>query len=72
MPHLRLLMSCHVLQEYPLAPLEEDCKLLGSLLDDCLRIEVGDHLFSKASTSFNAVALLSHVLLPFILPPFAF
>ncbi|EIE23489.1 putative phosphoenolpyruvate carboxylase [Coccomyxa subellipsoidea C-169] len=48
-------MSCHVLQEYPLAPLEEDCKLLGSLLDDCLRIEVGDHLFSKASTRFNAL-----------------
>lgn len=34
-------------QEYPLAPLEDDCKLLGSLLDDCLRIEVGDDLFAK-------------------------
>ncbi|BDA47382.1 probable phosphoenolpyruvate carboxylase [Coccomyxa sp. Obi] len=37
----------HFAVEYPLAPLEEDCKLLGSLLDDCLRIEVGDHLFQK-------------------------
>ncbi|KAK9905656.1 hypothetical protein WJX75_003995 [Coccomyxa subellipsoidea] len=40
----------HFAVEYPLAPLEEDCKLLGSLLDDCLRIEVGDHLFSKLET----------------------
>ena len=25
----------------------DDCRLLGSLLDDCLRIEVGDELFHK-------------------------
>ena len=37
------------LQDYPLAPLEDNCKLLGSLLDDCLRIEVGDELFEKVS-----------------------
>jgi hypothetical protein len=36
-------------QEYPLQPLVDDCRLLGSLLDDCLRIEVGEELFEKAS-----------------------
>ena len=35
------------MQDYPLAPLEDDCKLLRNLLDDCLRIEVGENLFSK-------------------------
>ena len=35
------------MQDYPLAPLEDDCKLLGALLDDCLKIEVGDELFKK-------------------------
>ena len=74
-------LPCLPLQDYPLAPLEDDCKvreraerrgerraddasfrrkiarppfalshppqLLGSLLDECLRIEVGDDLFSK-------------------------
>ena len=34
-------------QDYPLQPLVDDCRLLGSLLDDCLRIEVGDELFKK-------------------------
>ena len=34
-------------QDYPLAPLEDDCKLLRNLLDDCLRIEVGENLFVK-------------------------
>jgi hypothetical protein len=37
-------------QDYTLAPLEDDCKLLGSMLDDCLRNEVGEELYSKAST----------------------
>lgn len=37
----------HFAADYPLAPLEDDCKLLGSLLDDCLKIEVGDELFQK-------------------------
>lgn len=35
------------LQDYPLQPLVDDCRLMGSLLDDCLRIEVGDELFEK-------------------------
>lgn len=35
------------LQDYPLQPLVDDCHLLGSLLDDCLRIEVGEELFQK-------------------------
>lgn len=35
------------IDEYSLAPLEDDCKLLGSLLDDCLKEEVGDELFKK-------------------------
>lgn len=39
-PHSRL-------QDYPLQPLVDDCRLLGSLLDDCLRIEVGEELFQK-------------------------
>jgi phosphoenolpyruvate carboxylase len=30
-----------------LTPLEDDCKLLGSLLDECLRVEVGEALFEK-------------------------
>ncbi|GIL72820.1 hypothetical protein Vretimale_4503 [Volvox reticuliferus] len=30
-----------------LTPLEDDCKLLGGLLDDCLRVEVGEVLFKK-------------------------
>ncbi|GIL43148.1 hypothetical protein Vafri_973 [Volvox africanus] len=30
-----------------LTPLEDDCKLLGSLLDECLRVEVGEDLFKK-------------------------
>lgn len=32
---------------YSLAPLEDDCKLLGTLLDDCLKEEVGEELFKK-------------------------
>ncbi|KAI7840424.1 hypothetical protein COHA_005854 [Chlorella ohadii] len=37
----------HIAEDYPLQPLVDDCRLLGSLLDDCLRIEVGDELFHK-------------------------
>ncbi|MEW5303367.1 MAG: hypothetical protein WDW36_006068 [Sanguina aurantia] len=33
--------------DYDLRPLEDDCSLLGSLLDDCLRVEVGENLFKK-------------------------
>lgn len=32
-----------------LTPLEDDCKLLGSLLDDCLRVEIGETMFKKVS-----------------------
>jgi hypothetical protein len=31
-------------QSYDLAPLVDDCTLLGSLLDDCLRNEVGEEV----------------------------
>lgn len=34
-------------QTYDLAPLIDDCTLLGSLLDDCLRQEVGEELYQK-------------------------
>lgn len=34
-------------EEYSLAPLIDDCKLLGSLLDDALKTEVGEELFGK-------------------------
>ncbi|KAL4853378.1 Phosphoenolpyruvate carboxylase 2 [Chlorella vulgaris] len=37
----------HYAEDYPLQPLVDDCRLLGSLLDDCLRIEVGEELFQK-------------------------
>lgn len=37
----------HYAEDYPLQPLVDDCRLLGSLLDDCLRIEVGEDLFEK-------------------------
>jgi hypothetical protein len=33
---------------YSLAPLIDDCKLLGILLDDCLKADVGTELFNKA------------------------
>ena len=37
-------------QSYDLAPLVDDCTLLGSLLDDCLRNEVGEEVsFSSRS-----------------------
>lgn len=37
----------HVAEDFPLAALEDDCKLLGSMLDDCLKVEVGEELFKK-------------------------
>ena len=43
----RLPLRLLSLQDYPLQPLVDDCRLLGSLLDDCLRIEVGEELFQK-------------------------
>ncbi|KAK9823233.1 hypothetical protein WJX72_001252 [[Myrmecia] bisecta] len=39
--------EAHFAADYPMAPLEDDCKLMGQLLDDCLRIEVGEELFQK-------------------------
>jgi phosphoenolpyruvate carboxylase len=37
----------HFAEDYSLAPLIDDCNLLGSLLDDCLKSEVGIELFNK-------------------------
>lgn len=37
----------HYAENYPLRPLEDDCQLLGDLLDDCLKIEIGEELFEK-------------------------
>lgn len=34
-------------RSYSLAPLIDDCKLLGILLDDCLKADVGTELFNK-------------------------
>jgi hypothetical protein len=34
-------------QDYSLAPLEEDCNLLRTVLDDVLAIECGEELLSK-------------------------
>ena len=34
-------------QALPLTALEDDCKLLGTLLDECLRIEVGVEFMAK-------------------------
>jgi len=34
-------------EDYSLAPLIDDCTLLGNILDDCLRSEVGPELFNK-------------------------
>ena len=34
-------------QDFPLQALDDDCRLLGSILDDTLRIECGDVLFEK-------------------------
>ena len=37
------------LKEIDLQPLDDDCKLLGTMLDTCLKHEIGETLFSKAS-----------------------
>jgi phosphoenolpyruvate carboxylase len=37
----------HFAEDYSLASLTDDCNLLGSLLDDCLKSEVGVELFNK-------------------------
>jgi len=37
----------HFAEDYSLAPLIDDCKLLGILLDDCLKADVGTELFTK-------------------------
>lgn len=42
-------------QDYPLQPFLDDCSLLGSLLDDCLRIEVGEELFEKVSARLGSL-----------------
>jgi len=39
--------------------LEDDCKLLGSLLDDCLKIEVGDELFQKVRPNMPSPTTLA-------------
>lgn len=38
-------------EDYPLRPLEDDCQLLGDLLDSTLKIEIGEELFQKARRS---------------------
>ncbi|KAL4519094.1 hypothetical protein Ndes2526A_g00199 [Nannochloris sp. 'desiccata'] len=42
-------------EDYPLQPLEDDCNLLGTLLDKCLEIEIGADLFKK----YNRLRALS-------------
>lgn len=37
----------HYAENYPLRALEDDCRLLGDLLDDCLKKEIGEELFEK-------------------------
>ena len=44
-PHPRA--PCPSLRSYSLAPLIDDCKLLGILLDDCLKADVGTELFNQ-------------------------
>ena len=34
-------------QDYPLAPLEEDCALLKTVLDDIIHIECGEEMLTK-------------------------
>lgn len=33
-----------------MAALEDNCKLLASLLDDCLKVEIGDEQFHSVQT----------------------
>lgn len=37
----------HFAEDYSLAPLEDDCRLLGTLLDDTLKIDAGEELTAK-------------------------
>mmetsp|Transcript_11538 Transcript_11538/g.34176 ORF Transcript_11538/g.34176 Transcript_11538/m.34176 type:complete len:888 (-) Transcript_11538:12-2675(-) len=49
-------------EEISLQPLDDDCRLLGSLLDQCLRHEIGDALFAKVErirAVSHAAAMLS-------------
>lgn len=39
----------HFSEDFNVQPLIDDCNLLGKLLDDCLKSEVGVDLYSKAS-----------------------
>jgi len=41
------LHDLHFGEDISLAPLEEDCRLLGNLLDDTLRFECGEELMKK-------------------------
>jgi hypothetical protein len=46
-----------IAEEMSFQPLEDDCKLLGSLLDDCLRHEVGEDFMAR----IEKVRSLAHV-----------
>jgi phosphoenolpyruvate carboxylase len=41
------LHDLHFGEDISLAPLEEDCRLLGNLLDDTIRFECGEELMKK-------------------------
>jgi phosphoenolpyruvate carboxylase len=45
--HLEDMHDLHFGEDISLAPLEEDCRLLGNLLDDTIRFECGDELMNK-------------------------
>ena len=51
-----------IAEEMSFQPLEDDCKLLGSLLDDCLRHEVGEEFMAQ----IEKVRSLAHVSCSFI------
>ncbi len=51
-------------EDYSLAPLEDDCKLLGGLLDEALKTEVGEELFLKVRQIFLCVATHSATPIP--------
>lgn len=51
----------HFSEDYSLAPLIDDCNLVGRLLDDSLRQDVGEDLFQKVLQgcgSWNPLARL--------------
>lgn len=52
------LHDLHFGEDISLAPLEEDCRLLGNLLDDTLRFECGEELMKKVRISH--VLCMSH------------